>query len=84
MGQCCYCIYNHFILFSWSRCSSNNLESLERISKLAAIIPDLHKVGLILASGMILSPETVIDNVDNIDVEDIDSGQFLSYKTGEI
>ena len=48
------------------------------------MIPDLHKVGLILASGMILSPETVIDNVDNIDVEDIDSGQFLSYKTGEI
>ena len=35
------------------------------------MIPDLHKVGLILASGMILSPETVIDNVDNIDVEDI-------------
>ena len=60
------------------RSSTNNLESLERISKLAATIPDLHKVGQILFSGMILNPETVADDVDDIEVEDISSQQCLT------
>lgn len=60
-------MYSHIM----SQSSTNNLESLERISKLAATIPDLHRVGQILFSGLILNPETVADDVDDIEVEDM-------------
>jgi len=54
-----------------TRINTDNLKSLERVTKLASLIPDLHKVGLILASGMIHTPDDDIEDLDNIDFEDI-------------